>query len=96
MKKHLPDFSETNWTSSLRHSAGLSPCLEGESDFYYEGDMKTFWNIFDLENEGEWRKAYIEVKSTTTEAKEFKLSDRQFLTVQTSLTSRLMVGAASS
>ena len=93
MKKHLPGMSDANWTSCLRHSAGFSSCVEGLSDFYYEGDMKTFWNVFNLGND---KKAYIEVKSITMESIEFKLSDRQFLTVKTPLASRLMIGATSS
>ena len=78
MKKCLPDFSEANWTSCLRHFAGLSKSEEGESDFYYEGDMKAFRDVFNLENDIDWKKVYIEVKSTATEAKDFKLSGRQF------------------
>ena len=79
LKQHLPGFSESNWTSCLRHYAGFPPCPEGLSDFIYEGDMGALKTLFQLDTMEEWKTAYIEVKSTIRSEKfSFHLSNNQF------------------
>ena len=79
LKRKLPGFTETNWTSSLRHYVGFLQCTEGPSDFVYNGDMEAFKSFFRLDNNKHWKVEYIEVKATTGSEKFFfHLSDRQF------------------
>ena len=88
--RRLPQFGESNWTSTLRrHFPGLSP-FKGRSiaDFCYDdaqGALTEF--LFDANTrkkwKGRWPTYYLEVKTTAwTKDVAFHLSAQQLETVR--------------
>jgi hypothetical protein len=68
-----------NWTSCLRRYAGFPSCEEGPSDFVYDGDMTSLKTFFKLNGSENWKRVYIEVKSTGHSSRDrFHLSSSQF------------------
>ena len=63
LEAHLPEFTELNWTSSMREYV-FSPCEDGTSTFTYNGDISALVSLFKSEANGEMHEgqtAYIEV-----------------------------------
>jgi hypothetical protein len=93
LKNRLSGFDEKNWTSCLCYSTNFPPCAEGESDFFFEGDMDAFSSVFKLKRDNKWKKVSIEAKATTSTAKQFILSSR-LKVVQLFELAKLISGAA--
>lgn len=78
MKRRLPGFSESNWTSGLKCLAGFNTRREGLADFEYRGEMDALKSAFKLRRNEAWEIAYIEVKSSVNTENFFHLSHGQF------------------
>ena len=79
----LPDFSYENWTSCKRGIFDFPDRPEGDSDFIYLDRMGQLAKLFGLGEVAENGNIiyYLEVKSTSSQARSFHLSQHQFQTV---------------